>query len=153
MQSITFAGLLAALELEQVDLLKIDIEGAEWEVLGDGIPGSVRSIVGEFHANGDRSPSELLRSITDANELNVQIVRDDARQLVFSASRVSDEEPWDPSDEEPGDPSDEEPGDPSDRQIERAPKSPPRSCPGGAQPIPVERQRREMTKREYQGTC
>jgi FkbM family methyltransferase len=85
--SITLAGLLEELELEQVDLLKIDIEGAEWEVLRDGIPDSVGSIVGEFHAQGGRGPSELLRSITDGNELNVQIVRDDAQQLVFAASR------------------------------------------------------------------
>ena len=86
-QSITLEGLIAALGLEQIDLLKIDIEGAEWEVLRDGIPGSVRSIVGEFHAHGGRKPSELLRSITIGNELAVQIVREGAEQLVFFARR------------------------------------------------------------------
>jgi FkbM family methyltransferase len=91
--SITLEGLGAALGLEQIDLLKIDIEGAEWEVLRGGIPDSVRSIVGEFHAHGGRKPSELLRSITNRNDMNVEVIRDDAEQLVFFASRDSDAKP------------------------------------------------------------
>ena len=83
--SITLEALLESQQLRLVDILKIDVEGAEWEVLADGVPDSIHSIVGEFHAQDGREPRALMQSVAGA--MNVQVVRDDDGLLVFSASR------------------------------------------------------------------
>lgn len=58
---------LADMMTEPVDLLKLDIEGAEWEVLEDlfatGSMGKVRRMICEFHAR--RGKREALGSLLD----------------------------------------------------------------------------------------
>jgi FkbM family methyltransferase len=53
----TLAGLLR--ELGSVDLLKIDVEGAEREVLAGAALGEVGTIIGEYHGTPD--PSDIER--------------------------------------------------------------------------------------------
>jgi FkbM family methyltransferase len=72
--------------LEHVDLLKMDIEGAEWQVLETGVPARITAIVGEIHAVGDRRPEELLERISSVME--TETVRRDASKLVFVARRL-----------------------------------------------------------------
>ncbi|MDQ3608083.1 MAG: FkbM family methyltransferase [Actinomycetota bacterium] len=53
----TLSSLMAELDLDKIDLLKLDVEGAEWEVLPalDG-PDRIGAIVGELHWDVDRAP-------------------------------------------------------------------------------------------------
>jgi FkbM family methyltransferase len=65
-QTTTMDNVLEDFELAWVDLLKIDIEGGEWEVL----PGfrqlhKVRTVVGELHRIGNESPEHLLETLHD----------------------------------------------------------------------------------------
>jgi|GEM_PF-2865696 len=83
--SMTFAHLLESQAMTHVDLLKMDIEGAEWEVLADGVPDAVRSLVGEFHADGDGKPQELLKTVSQC--MDVEVTRGDDDRLVFTATR------------------------------------------------------------------
>jgi FkbM family methyltransferase len=55
-ESTTLADLIA--DLGQVDLLKIDIEGAEVDVVEQGPLEAIGAIVGEFHDDGDAEARE-----------------------------------------------------------------------------------------------
>lgn len=48
---------MTELDIDRVDVLKLDIEGAEWEILPalDGLDG-IRTIVGELHWDVDSAP-------------------------------------------------------------------------------------------------
>jgi FkbM family methyltransferase len=64
------------LGLGSVDLLKIDIEGAEWDVL----PGfrqihKVRTLIGEVHRIGEAAPKDLLNCLSDF-QLSVLLASD-----------------------------------------------------------------------------
>jgi len=69
----TLDSLLGELGLEHVDLLKIDVEGAEAEIL-PGFAGlaKVRAVVGEIHPDIVRDPSVLVRLLEERFELEVQ---------------------------------------------------------------------------------
>jgi FkbM family methyltransferase len=49
----SFRGLME--EVGYVDLLKVDVEGAEWQILDDRALQSVGAIVGEYHDTGDEA--------------------------------------------------------------------------------------------------
>lgn len=83
--STSLDDLLDTAGLEYVDLLKMDIEGAEWEVLGESIPDRVGTLVGEFHAVAGRPPDELLARL--GATMAIDVVRADADRLVFVATR------------------------------------------------------------------
>lgn len=83
--SMTLSRLMETEALASVDLLKMDIEGAEWEVLANGVPDAVRAFVGEIHAQGDRKPHELLRSVSEC--MDIEVTRGDLDRLVFAAAR------------------------------------------------------------------
>jgi FkbM family methyltransferase len=70
---------------ETVDLLKMDVEGAEWELLHDGFPEAVLAMIGEVHAMPGRAPAELLERID--SEAAIRIVRQDPHTAVFWALR------------------------------------------------------------------
>lgn len=58
-KSYTLRTLLDMYEVSVVDVLKLDVEGAEWEILNTDFPvESIRTIVGEFHPR-DYTPSEF----------------------------------------------------------------------------------------------
>jgi FkbM family methyltransferase len=84
---LTLDALLDHHGIASVDLLKIDVEGAEWEVFADGLPARVRAIAGEFHARDGLPPRRLLERL--GGELDVTVQRDDAERLVFVATRRS----------------------------------------------------------------
>jgi FkbM family methyltransferase len=57
-QARTLESLMAELELDHTDLLKLDVEGAEWEILPAlGGPDRIETIVGELHWDVDSAPS------------------------------------------------------------------------------------------------
>jgi Methyltransferase FkbM domain len=75
--ALTFAEILGANDARVVDLLKFDIEGAEWDVFAEGVPESVSSIVGEIHARDGRQPRNPLDRIAEG--FSVTIGREDER--------------------------------------------------------------------------
>jgi FkbM family methyltransferase len=83
---LTFAEILGAEDARVVDLLKFDIEGAEWDVFGEGLPESVSSIVGEIHARDGRQPRDLLDRIAEG--FTVTIGREDETCLIFRGVRA-----------------------------------------------------------------
>jgi len=71
--------------LSAVDLLKIDIEGGEWDVL----PGfrrleNVRNVIGEVHQINDEEPERLLDHLSD---FRVSVTLSSGRILRFVATR------------------------------------------------------------------
>ena len=74
-ESVTLASLLEREQLDRVDLLKLDIEGSEYEIL-ESVPVAVlrrvRAVVMEYHPNGLKS--SLFRRFGEAG---FELVRDD----------------------------------------------------------------------------
>jgi FkbM family methyltransferase len=64
---LTLPNLVAELGLERIDLLKLDCEGAEWDILpaSESILPRVRQICMEYHREGDWTPERLSRWLTD----------------------------------------------------------------------------------------
>jgi FkbM family methyltransferase len=77
--------LLREFELDSIDLLKIDIEGAEWDVL----PAfhnldRVRTIIGEIHRSGDEPLERLLETL---HPLRISVGETSHQALRFVARR------------------------------------------------------------------
>jgi FkbM family methyltransferase len=83
--AMTLEGVLDRRGIERVDLLKVDIEGAEWEVFANGVPDRVNAIIGELHFHAGRHPRELLERI--AESMIVHEGRSDDKRIVFRAAR------------------------------------------------------------------
>jgi FkbM family methyltransferase len=71
--------------IDTVDLLKIDIEGGEWEVFDDGVPDCVTAVVGELHAIDGRPASDLLDRMRPG--LEIREGRVDDYRTVFMGTR------------------------------------------------------------------
>ena len=82
---ITFDELLADAGISRIDLLKIDIEGAEWDAFPGGLPTKVASVVGELHARSGVPPRDLVNHLCSG--MHVTIGRESEAQLVFVATR------------------------------------------------------------------
>ncbi len=79
----TLQGLLREYSIQRVKLLKLDCEGAEYEILQDGVLDAVDYLVGEFHGNAlleklGRYPEALLeatRNRLGADKVHVTVTR------------------------------------------------------------------------------
>jgi len=85
--TVTLEGLLDSHGIDRVDLLKIDVEGAEWDLLADGVSERVVAMVGEVHVRGDRDPEELLTRLEKS--MRVHHVSADPWGATFVATRGS----------------------------------------------------------------
>ena len=83
--ALSLEDLFDQLALVHVDLLKVDVEGAEWELFADGVPACVAAVAGEVHAYEGSHPVELLARIEQQMELTTGRV--DAERAVFVARR------------------------------------------------------------------
>lgn len=83
--AISLADLFGSEGIETVDLLKVDVEGAEWEIFRDGVPSQVEAIVGEVHAKGEHAPADFPRLLPADMEIRSQEVT--PRQSTFVATR------------------------------------------------------------------
>ncbi len=81
--SMTLTHLRETYGIDQIDLLKIDVEGAEWELLADGLPDGIGALMAEFHIRDGRPPHELMAALSSA--LAPTVVRETEDQLVFFA--------------------------------------------------------------------
>ncbi|HEY2652954.1 MAG TPA: FkbM family methyltransferase [Solirubrobacteraceae bacterium] len=91
-KAVTLDELLDACSCSHVDLLKVDIEGAEWDLFSRGLPSRVRSVVGEIHGRAGRTPQELVDVLT-AHGVPVEIGRADSTVLTFRSSRSAEAMP------------------------------------------------------------
>lgn len=80
----TLASLLDEAGIERVDLLKMDIEGAEWELLRLGVPDAVQAIVGELHGR-EAEPQELIEALSQS--MKVETVSVEPGRATFVATR------------------------------------------------------------------
>lgn len=81
----TLIELMDRMGIDSAGLVKMDIEGAEWEVLRDGVPRRVRALIGELHAHEGHTPDELVRKIEES--MTVTVVRGDTARVVVVAKR------------------------------------------------------------------
>ncbi|MFY9265800.1 MAG: FkbM family methyltransferase [Solirubrobacterales bacterium] len=86
--AITVDQILDRCGVDRVDLMKIDVEGAEWEVFAGGVPSRVDAVIGEVHRNGGRAPGELLDQLAPA--MRVSTRRTGANRVTFVAQRCAD---------------------------------------------------------------
>jgi FkbM family methyltransferase len=83
--ALTLAELLDEHAVQQVDLLKLDVEGAEWEVFEDVLDPRIAAIVGEVHARDGKTPAEFVDRL--AASLEVETISADTHQATFLAKR------------------------------------------------------------------
>jgi FkbM family methyltransferase len=81
----TLDALLDAQGIEAVDLLKVDIEGAEWELFAADPQARAKAIVGEVHARKGRAPHELVDRL--ATVMQVRMISDEPWGATFVATR------------------------------------------------------------------
>jgi FkbM family methyltransferase len=74
---------------DHIDLLKIDIEGSEYDVLDDIVTESARidQLVVEFHHRWSRSPSRTEQAISRIEECGLRLFHVSARGLEYSFVR------------------------------------------------------------------
>jgi FkbM family methyltransferase len=85
--AISFEDLLVTNGIERVDLLKLDVEGAEWEIVGGDVPASVEAIVGEAHDAREGTAQEFIERVGASMEVTTTWVGDG--QATFVARRRS----------------------------------------------------------------
>lgn len=84
--TVTIDDVMRIGEFDRVDLLKIDVEGAEWSLLDNpDFTNKVDAIVGELHAAGGRRPRELIEAIE--RDFTVDVLREDHESAIFRAFR------------------------------------------------------------------
>lgn len=74
--AITFDDLLASNGIEHVDLLKLDVEGAEWEIVRGEVPSAVEAVVGEAHDTRDGTAQEFIERVAASMEVATTWVGD-----------------------------------------------------------------------------
>lgn len=81
--AISLGDLLDRHRVEEVDLLKLDVEGAEWEIFEAPLDRRVAAIVGEVHGREGKQPEAFLRKL--AEEMKVETISADSHQATFIA--------------------------------------------------------------------
>jgi len=84
--AISLAELLDAHDLDGVDLLKLDVEGAEWEIFDGPVDPRVAAIVGEVHSREEKTPASFIQRLSDTME--VETISADKHQATFIAKRT-----------------------------------------------------------------
>lgn len=86
---VTLDTLLSEVGLDHVDLIKLDVEGAEYEILGSSQAWktSVSTVIGELHAGLPDAYAGMRRLLADLPDFEVEYVRD-LRDELFRAIRL-----------------------------------------------------------------
>lgn len=85
--ALSLSSLLESEGVERVDLLKVDVEGAEWDILDRGAPMQVAAIVGEIHSRNSNTPEHLIERLSESMDVRSQWVA--PGQATFIATRRS----------------------------------------------------------------
>jgi FkbM family methyltransferase len=81
----SLSDLLDANDVDRVDLLKLDVEGAEWEVFEDPLDPRVVAIVGEVHGREGRTPERFIEKLS--RSMDVEAISADPIQATFLAKQ------------------------------------------------------------------
>lgn len=72
-------------KIDQIDLLKMDVEGVEFEIFGSDsfakVAPIIKNITCEFHVYGQRNPAQLMDALK-INGFKVEIIPNDAHLLI-----------------------------------------------------------------------
>lgn len=91
--ALTLDDICRLADIERISLMKLDIEGAEWELIADGLPDYVDAAIGEVHGDIDRDPAAIVDAIARTRCVAVRRA-DRSRAVFFASSRCSqDREP------------------------------------------------------------
>lgn len=83
--ALSLADLLDSHDIGQVDLLKLDVEGAEWEMLDSIVDPRVVAIVGEVHGREGKTPEKFIARLSASMDL--ETISADRHQATFIARR------------------------------------------------------------------
>lgn len=84
--ALSLADALDRAGLERVDLMKIDVEGAEWGLLTDpAFTDRTDAIIGELHGIEGHHPHELIEALE--RDFDVTVLREDEEAAIFQAFR------------------------------------------------------------------
>lgn len=82
--ALTLSDICAQAGVDHVSLMKFDVEGAEWELLTDGIPEFIDAAIGEVHGDHRRDPRTIIDAVASTRCVSVR--RSDRSRAVFFAS-------------------------------------------------------------------
>lgn len=85
---LSLAELFDENDLDRVDLMKLDVEGAEWEILDDSSDQLFRSqaIIGEIHGRDGREPDEFVKRLSQS--MQVETISAETGRATFLATRA-----------------------------------------------------------------
>jgi FkbM family methyltransferase len=84
-RGLTFEDLLQEVGVTEIDLLKLDIEGAEWEAFPAGLPSNVHAVTGELHGyEGD----PVAAAAAFARDMEIHVRFSDPERLMFTGKRL-----------------------------------------------------------------
>jgi FkbM family methyltransferase len=81
--ALSLGDLLDRHQIDRVDLLKLDVEGAEWEIFEAPLDRRIAAIVGEVHGREGKEPGAFLSEL--AGEMEVETISVDSHQATFVA--------------------------------------------------------------------
>jgi FkbM family methyltransferase len=84
--ALSLGDLLDAHGVDRVDLLKLDVEGAEWEIFEDLKDERIAAIVGEAHLRGEKTPAAFVEQL--AGSMQVEPISMERDQGTFLARQA-----------------------------------------------------------------
>lgn len=83
--ALSLTDLLDQQGIERVDLLKLDVEGAEWEIFEAPLDPRIAAIVGEVHGREGKDPDAFVERLRA--DMEVETISADGHQATFVARR------------------------------------------------------------------
>jgi FkbM family methyltransferase len=83
--SLSFDDLLDEVGIDRVQLLKLDVEGAEWEIFDGDVSARVDAIIGEIHGRPGRDPDVFIDRL--ARSMRVETISAEPGRATFLATR------------------------------------------------------------------
>jgi len=83
--AISLGDLLDTNNLDRVDLLKLDVEGAEWEILDGLLDPRIKAVIGEIHGRDGKAPEAFFELLS--RSMSVETISVDPGQATFLALR------------------------------------------------------------------
>ncbi len=84
--TLSLDDLLDDVGIHRVQLLKLDIEGAEWEIFQGDVTARVDAIIGEVHGRPGRDPEAFIDRL--AGSMRVQTISAEPGRATFLATRL-----------------------------------------------------------------
>lgn len=83
--TLSFHDLLDKVGVDDVQLLKLDVEGAEWEIFQNDFSARIGAIIGEVHGRPGRNPDAFIERL--AQSMRVHRISAEPERATFLATR------------------------------------------------------------------